>query len=105
MKWPSLEFEQVDPRDPREVLKYRAQRLIQFLDNPATPIVLIAEEVYLIFKAGMECCGNDLFSRLKKWIDEEPSSRELSLCSHCPSFKRDKYGKCSQCTKGDQLAH
>lgn len=95
MKSDMTEFERVDTRDPREVLKYRAKRLIRFLENPATPTMFIAEEVYLIFKAGMRCCESDLRIRIRKWLDSEPA------CRNCTSFKDDAHTGCLSCTKGD----
>lgn len=102
MKWSRPEFERADPRPTKEVLRYRTQRLLRFLENPVTPVPIIAEEIHLIFKAGMKHCGDHLLARLAKWIEEEPSAKELSLCSRCPSFKREEYSECPQCTKGDQ---
>lgn len=93
MRFP-VDIGMADPRNPHDVLLHRAKRLVSFLELTATPKQIIAEEIFLIFKAGVAHCGRCLGISFWKWMSD--ANNYMSICGDCSSAQNPA-GKCNSC--------
>lgn len=92
------ESERAASEETHRTLLHRAERLVKFLKMPMTPKEIVAEEIYLIFKAGLAYCGRRLGASFWRWLSDGLDS-EISICKDCADIA--KSGAHNPCKKDD----
>ena len=89
-----------DPKSQRirQMLLRRAERLAELLKLPVIPKETVAQEVLMVFKAGLAYCDQLLSDIFLEWLVND-SPKEVSACKNCKSFENESFADCSSCKK------
>ena len=80
-------------------LNERLRRALKLLDLKA-PKVVIANEVWLVFLAGIGYCGEYLVIALHHWILARMREK-CNYCGRCGAALKDKNAECKECKKDE----